>query len=274
MKKYAIYTCSLLIVGCSIFNKNNDDSIDDLSALGFKTLDFEGIDASTSPKDDFYQFSCGSWLKNNPIPDEDSRWSNFNVLSNSNNEILKQLLENAAEGNAKKGSAKQLIGDYYYSFSNLDLRDDLGIEPIVPYFNQIDAIQNHDALLETLVFLHKQGIDAGFGVGVMQDAKNNEEYAVYLSQGGIGLPNRDYYFNKDSRSEKIRTAYKDHITNMFELSKLGSSDPELAYKMEESFANFSWSPVQLRDMESQYNKMSITELNNLAPGFKWSEYFE
>jgi putative endopeptidase len=238
-----------------------------------ESLDFTGMDTTADPKVDFYQFACGTWLADNPIPEEESKWSNFNVLDNNNNDILKNLLEDAQANPGTKGEAKQLIGDLYKSFADTAARNEQGIAPIQPMLAEIDGMTSNEDLVHILAILHSIGVDAGFGMYVEQDAKLNDRYAVYMGQGGLGLPNRDYYFNEDDRSVMIREEYDKHMITMFN-KVLSMSEKAAAYEIEEDFASESWPPTQLRDIESQYNKMTIEELSSMAPGFDWAGYFE
>lgn len=271
----ASLTMSTLIFSCSEgeANANNEEQNNQGASLEGKveSLDFTGMDTTVSPKDDFYQYACGTWLANNPIPEEESRWSNFNVLDDNNNDILKNLLEDAQANPGAKGEAKQLIGDLYKSFSDTVHRNEMGLEPIQPVLNQIDAMTSNEDLLDVLVSLHAIGVDAGFGLYVEQDAKLNDRYAAYIGQGGLGLPNRDYYFNTDDRSKMIREEYDKHVAKMFEMV-VGNTEKAAAYQMEEDLAKESWPPVQLRDIEAQYNKMTVGELSEMAPGFDWGSY--
>lgn len=267
---------SALLISCGETTESEETSSaeSEVSASGgeIESLDFSGMDTTVDPKVDFYQYACGTWLAENPIPEEDSRWSNFNVLDDNNNDILKNLLEDAQANPGASGEAKQLIGDLYKSFADTVQRNEQGIEPIQPMLAEIDGMQSNEDLMHVLAALHTIGVDAGFGMYVEQDAKLNDRYAVYMGQGGLGLPNRDYYFDGDERSVMIRDEYNKHLDAMFGKAML-TDDKAAAYQVEEDLAAESWPPTQLRDIESQYNKMTVVELAEMAPGFDWSGYF-
>ncbi|MCB9188772.1 MAG: M13 family metallopeptidase [Flavobacteriales bacterium] len=273
----SIMAFSTLVVSCGETPENEVKTTDEehvaTSGGEVESLDFTAMDTTADPKVDFYQFACGAWLASNPIPEEESRWSNFNVLDDNNNDILKNLLEDAQANPGPTGGAKQLIGDLYKSFSDTVHRNEMGLAPIQPVLNQIDAMTSNADLVDVLASLHAIGVDAGFGLYVEQDAKLNDRYAAYLGQGGLGLPNRDYYFNKDDRSVMIRQEYDKHMKTMFDLV-VSNPEKEAAYNIEIDLAKESWPPTELRDIEAQYNKMTISELGEMAPGFDWTAYFD
>jgi putative endopeptidase len=238
-----------------------------------KTLQFGYLDLSTSSVDDFYQFATGTWMKNNPVPEEESRWSSFNQLSEENNIVLNKILESAADENAEKNAANELIGDFYQSFMDTSLRNELGIAPATNYYELIDGALNKKDLQNIVVSLQNLGVSNAFGLYVSQDKKNNSIYRVHLYQGGLGLPNKDYYFKEDERSIKIRESYINYMKEMFRVGEIADSNAVAnVYKIEESLAKASKSPVELREVEKQYNPMTIAELNTLCPAINWDDF--
>jgi putative endopeptidase len=239
-----------------------------------RSLEFDYMDLSVLPKDDFYQFANGNWMKNNPIPEEESRWSSFNVLADQNITTLNKILLKAVESPGDKGSANQLIGDYYYSFIDTISRNEKRVEPILEYLTLIESIKNTEDLQNVIISLQNIGISNLFHLYVAQDKKNNELYRVHLYQGGLGLPNRDYYFKEDERSVHIREKYNEFIDLMFERDKIeNKANRDNVYTIEKQLAESSKSPVELRDIEKQYNPMTVDQLQILCPMISWSRFF-
>jgi len=281
MKTFQIVIlASLFLSSCSNSEKTDssiEESNDDVQVAGDTvTLDFTYLDTTTSPKVDFYQYANGTWLAENPIPDEESRWSSFNVLSDRNNEVLKGILEKAKANIGEEGSATYLIGNYYTSFTDTITRNEKGHQPIDGMLSEIQAISSPETLVQQIAKLHSLGVRNTFGLYVMQDAKQIELYRVHLYQSGLGLPSKDYYFNEDERTTGIREAYKVHIAKMFELSGFSENEAKknaaIAFDFEEGLAEVSLLPVEMRDPDKMYNPMTTEQLSELSPAYNWSQY--
>ena len=170
-----------------------------------KGLDKKNIDPSASPAVDFYQYAIGGWLKNNPIPDEYSRWGSFEILAEINNKILKDILETAANNKSTaKGSNQQKIGDYYFSGMDTVKIEKEGYKPIQPQLDAIVKINSKEDLYKEIAFLHLRVGNSLWGFGAGADAKNSSMNIANVYQSGLGLPDRDYYLNNDLRSKQIR----------------------------------------------------------------------
>ena len=238
-----------------------------------KSLEFDYMDLTVLPKDDFYHYANGTWMKNNPIPEEESRWSSFNVLADENTKTLHNILLEAMKEPGVKGSANQLIGDYYASFMDTNLRNKNNIEPITKYLELISSINDKEDLQEALVLFQNTGISNLFHLYVSQDKKNNELHRVHLYQGGLGLPNRDYYFKEDERSIGIREKYHELIELMFEKDNIDKkANKDNVYSIEKELAEASKSPVELREVEKQYNPMTLDQLQTLCPSIQWNSF--
>lgn len=242
------------------------------------SVDFKGMNPEVDPKVDFYEFANGTWVKNNPVPETESRWSNFNVLQESNNQKLKSILEEAAGGKWEKGSVNQLIGDYYFTYMDSAKRDKEGTAPILEDLQKIDRLQSKKDLAKLLAYFHNHGIDPLFGMGVEQDLKDINKHMLYISQGGLLLPSKEYYFKTDEASVELRKKYVTHLSKMFGFInyKPGSTDAAAAavLKIETGLADSSMSPVELRNIEAQYNKMSLADFKKLTPSFNWDVYLK
>ena len=234
-------------------------------------INIANIDPSVKPCEDFFHYASGNWLKNNPIPDAQSSWGAFNELIDRNQLTLRTILTNvaASSANAAKGSNAQKVGDFYGSAMDSVAIDAAGLKYLKPHLDRIMAI---NSLADEQKFLADPKSHAGsvwFGSGVGQDEKISSQYAVYLSQGGLSLPDRDYYLKDDARSKAIRAAYQTYQVNVF---KMLGDDPATAEKnaaavtrIETRLAKASKSRVDLRDPYANYNKMTLAEANAAFP---------
>lgn len=241
-------------------------------------IDIANIDSTVKPTDDFYQFVNGNWIKNNPIPETESRWGSFNELEVQNKNKLRSILEEASsDKTAKPGSNVQKIGDFYaVAMDSVKLNNDR-VAPLKEEFAVIDNIKTTDDLIKAVAHFHMIGVGPMFSGYIGQDPKISTEYVTQLFQGGISLPDRDYYTNTDERTLGIQKAYNDHVAKMFEL--LGDKPEEsmkeskIVFEIEKSLAKASMTKVELRDPEKQYNKKTIKELSELTPNLNWDAYF-
>ena len=186
----------------------------------YKTVSTELMDKAVNPSEDFFMFCNGTWVKNTMIPATESRWGSFNELEKSNNEKLSKILEECAAQPGEVGTQSQILGAYYASLVNMKQRDALGISPIEFELKSIEALKRKDLLVEIIASHHRDGIGSAFGYGVGQDLKEVDKNISYLGQGGIGLPNRDYY--TESNKKDILKAYQAHIAKIFIMA--GSSE--------------------------------------------------
>jgi putative endopeptidase len=240
-----------------------------------KGVDVASIDKKTKPANDFFQYANGNWIKNNPIPETESRWSAFNIVNERNNDLLKKVLEDAANTPAEPGSAKSKIGAFYRSAMNTEKLNTQKFDALRAYVKLIEGISNKDQLTEIIADMHMMGVGAAFGFEISQDIKNSSEYSPYISQGGLGLPDRDYYLKTDERSQKIVAEYKAHINNMFEMLDYQPRKDfgDAIFAFEARLAQQSMSRTERRDMEKQYNPVSIEALKKMAPSINWDLYF-
>jgi putative endopeptidase len=241
-------------------------------------LDLADLDRSANPCVNFFQFADGGWLAAHPIPPAYASWGTFNLLLDHNQDVLHQILEAAAANtNAAPGSNEQKIGDYYASCMNEAEIEKEGIEPLQPELARIGDISSIQQLEAEVARLQSMGIGVLFRFGSTQDYKNSTLEIAQAGQGGLGLPDRDYYVNPDDRSQKIRTSYVQHITNMFKLigdDATAAQEAQTVMNMETAMAKASMSRVEMRNPESHYHKMEMTAFQEITPAFSWKEYLE
>jgi putative endopeptidase len=241
------------------------------------SFDLSGIDKTADPCTDFYQYACGNWKKENPIPADQTRWGRFNELAERNNYLLYQDLKAAAD--APKTPLQKKYGDYFAACMNVDLANQLGAKPIEPALQTI-ASWNDKKTLATLLGTMEDRYSVGFffDFGSEQDQKDATRQIGALDQGGLGLPDRDYYLNQDERSKTLREQYVAHVTKMFVL--LGDSPEKAATEaqnvmtIETALAQGSMARVDRRNPANIYHVMTIAQLQTMTPDFNWKVYLD
>ena len=240
------------------------------------SLDLSAMDRTADPCVDFYQYSCGGWRKANPIPADQTSWSVYGKLYVDNLSYLKELLQ-AAATEKNRDPVTQKIGDFYAACMDEALVEKLGAKPMQPELSAVGALKSTKELAWLIADLQIKGVSVPFGYGPMQDPDDSDKMIVGIDQGGLGLPDRDYYLKDDAKSKESRERYLQHVQKMFEL--LGDS-PEVAKKnaatvmhMETSLAKASLTRVERRDPYKQKHKMTVPELYKVAPDFDWDAFF-
>ncbi len=242
-------------------------------------LDPKNMDASVKPQDDFYLYANGGWLKGNPVPPEYSRWGSFDELTEKNNDALHKIADKAANTHvdAKTAPEVQKVGDYYASGMDEKTIGAERIRPLEEELKRIDAIKNRADVLKAVAHLHTTGVGAFFEFGSGQDEKDSTREIAQAAQGGLGLPDRDYYTKTDEDSKKKRAAYVEHVTKMLTLlgepASKATGDAKKIMAFETSLAKASRTRVELRDPQKNYNKMSQADLQKLTPNWNWADYF-
>lgn len=239
---------------------------------------FNDFDSTITAGDDFFQYSNCGWLKGHPIPGDKSRYNTFDVLSDENLERLKGIVEESMKMNAAPGTNVQKIGDYYALAMDSLRREREGIAPIQPIIDHIKSMSfdvKDSSFAADVAYFHLSLGNPFFAVGCTPDAMNSSMNIAELWQDGVGLPNRDYYFDDSQKGQEIITGYKNMISKYLNL--LGydncSAKADSVYAFEKSMAELMNTKVQNRDPQATYNKVSFDEFKKLYPGFDWDTYF-
>lgn len=242
-----------------------------------KGFDLTRMDKSADACEDFFQYANGTWVKNTQIPASESRWGSFNILADNNDATLYEVLESAAKSKSPAGGDAQLIGDFYASCMDEASIDKTGITPIRPFLDRIEKIKTAADVEKTIAYLHNAGIPAVFGFGAGADLKDSNAVLASASQGGLSLPNRDYYTNTDAKSVETRAKFVEYVTNMFKLAGdsagVAPSAAANVLALQTRLAGASLTPVERRNPDNNYNKISFAAAQELTPNFSWSEYF-
>jgi putative endopeptidase len=275
MKKlhFLIATAGISLAALSYYSCSNS------TAGKVEGINLANIDSSISPSDDFFRFANGGWIKANPIPDDQVRWGNFNILRDNNKTHLREIAEAASKNtSAKEGSPEQLIGDFWNSAMDTVAIEKAGYEPIRKEMEAIDAIKDMKGVLAQVAKMQIYGASPMFGFYAGQDPKNSEVVVPQIMQGGITLPDRDYYTKNDDHSKEIREKYLAHITKMFTLvgvdAKTAEANAKIVLNMETQLAAASMTRVELRDPFKTYNKISVAGLDSLTPKLKWADMLD
>ncbi len=238
----------------------------------------EHIDSSISPGKNFFLFANNGWFKNHPIPSSEKSNGIFRTIQDTINESVRKICESSAAAKAEKGSNKQKIGDYFFSGMDTVNIEKVGTQPLTALFSKIDAISDNAGLVREIASLQSQGISNSFGFYVTQDDKKSTQYSIYLVQPRLGLPDRDYYFNNDSRTVNIRSEYSKHLKAMFghlgQDEKAAAATASAVFNLETALAKSCRKMEDLRDPYKNYNKKSVTDLSKLAPAINWNGVLE
>jgi putative endopeptidase len=238
-------------------------------------LDVTSMDRSVDPCTDFFAYSCGGWIKNNPIPPDQSSWDTYSKMQDENRGRLRDILEAAAAPDPKRSAVDQKIGDYYASCIDEKAVDAKGAEPLKAALDRIAKLKSKAELADVAASLARSGVL--FRFSSIQDFRDASQQIANADQGGLGLPDRDYYTKDDQKSQDLRKAYLAHVQKMFELlgdnSDTAAAEAQTVMRIETALAKGSMKRVERRDPKALDHKMSKADLEKLSPDFQWQTYF-
>jgi putative endopeptidase len=266
-------TCLVLSFNTGFYAQTKKDK---KGPVAYKTVVFnpEYMDKNVKATEDFFMFANGSWVKNNPVPPSESRWGSFNELDQANQNKLTKILEDLKTGTYDAKSVESLLSAYYSSYTNMELRNKLAVGPLKKELSKIAGILSYEEINGILADQHKNGINSLFSIGVDQDLKDVTRNITYISQGGIGLPNKDYYLSESKKS--ILVQYEKYITNSFILLGYSEKSASVAARncliLETKLAENMMSPAELRVPENSYNKFEKKQVEGMLQNLGFDKY--
>ncbi|WP_316811201.1 M13 family metallopeptidase [Pedobacter heparinus] len=245
---------------------------------GIKTADLysgvvlKNMDTTVAPGNNFTAYVNGAWMKNTKIPSDKASFGAMAIINDKAQDDVKAIIETAAKIKAKEGSEAQKIGDFYESYLNMKVRDSIGLSPLAAEFKKIDALGTNNDLAGYFAYANKLDFKIPFSLGVMEDFKDPKKYMLYSWQGGLGLPDRDYYLLKDAKSAEIRDQYLLHVENMLKIAGIADAKAKASQIMalETLLAAKQMKKEDTRNIAALYNKYAVKDLNKLLPDFDWN----
>ncbi|MBT5927021.1 MAG: M13 family metallopeptidase [Verrucomicrobia bacterium] len=240
-------------------------------------LDVSGWNKEARPQDDFFEFANGGWLKNTEIPSDKTRWGSFVILAEESRDAVQAIIDElSAKDGLEHGSNAQKIRDLYRSFMNEDRVEELGVSPLLPFLDAVNGIENKNEFGDIWARAGTLGISNPIGAFINQDGKDSTRYALYFTQSGLGLPDRDYYFQEDERSVGLQKAYQEMLAQLFKLAQIDDSEKraQTVYALEARIAKAHWTRVENRDRIKTYNKKTTDEIKGMLSSFDLKAFLE
>jgi len=272
MKRSLVYSAAIAAIVTAAGCKSNEEK----KGVGINLAD---RDTSMKPTEDFFHYANGGWIKANPVPDDQVRWGSFSILNEDNKKHLREIAEEASKNtSAKKGSPEQLVGDFYFSAMDTATIEKQGAAPIKADMDAIDQIKDMKGVLDYTAKLQMWGSNPMFSFYAGQDPKNSEVQVPQIFQGGLSLPDRDYYLSQNEDKQKIREEFLNHISKMFVLYGMDEASSKkyasVVLDIETGLAKASMAREDLRNPFKTYNKVTVADLNSLTPSLNWSEMLD
>ena len=274
MKTFILCCLILLLVACALAQTESKTAPGMPSVIPM--LDVNAIDKAADPCADFFQYACGAWNKNNPLPGDHARWGRFDQLQEHNQIVLRAILEKQAAPDPKRSAIEQKVGDYYSACMDEKAASARDASALAPIMKRIDNIKDRKSLIAEVAGLQRQGIGALFSFYPIQDFHDSNMVIANVDQGGLSMPDRDYYLKEDAKSVEIRNQYLAHVQKMLELAgekpAQAAEDAKVVVKIETELAKAAMDRTQRRDPHNRDHKMSPAELAALAPAFDFPSY--
>ncbi len=269
-------TLSVIILLCSAMMCLAQTSNGPAAPKPIVSLDLTAIDKTVDPCVDFYLYSCGNWMKNNPVPPDKSRWGRFDGLAEQNLYVLRDILVQA-QAPGKHTPTQKKVGDFYAACMDEKTIEKKGTAPLAPELARIDSIKTKQDLVKQIAYMHQHAMPAVFAFYGQPDMHDSNETIAYIDQGGITLPDRDYYIKDDPKSTETRQKYLEHVAKMFELAgdkpDVAAAEAKTVLTVETGLAQASMDRTARRDPKNRDHKMTVAEITAAAPNFQLTEYF-
>jgi predicted metalloendopeptidase len=262
----------ILCATCSGFSQSSSST----APRPIPSFDLNAIDKSIDPCVDFYRYACGNWMKNNPVPADKSRWGRFDELYDNNTYILRDLLVQAQQPGQHSASEK-MVGDFYAACMDEATVESKGTTPLQPELARIESMNSKSDIVKQVAYMHQHGTPALFAFYGQPDMHDSNQTIAYLDQGGLTLPDRDYYIKTDAKSVETRQKYLEHVQRMFELAgdkpDVAAAEAKTVLAIETALAQASMDRTERRDPKKRDHKMTVTEIAAAAPKFELVTYF-
>ncbi|WOJ96177.1 M13 family metallopeptidase [Congregibacter brevis] len=275
-KSIQLLFVTAMLSACNNEGPQGTDTSIDAEAVGLRSgVDIQGMNQTARPQDDFFEYANGTWLAETEIPGEEIGWGGYMTLRKEALEQSRAIVEELLEQGSDLPHAQMLM-DFYSAWMNEDLVESLGVKPLADDLKQIDALKTHEQVIAYLADMNAAGLDGPFNFSVGQDAKDSTLYVVNFTQSGLGLPNRDFYFDKSERGEELIRAYKSYVNKL--LSLAGAKSPaqatELSFALETALAEHQWDKVKNRERELTYNPIEHDSLARMLANVSFERFLE